>query len=540
MDRAQLRQLADRQLGGLLEDADFALLEQALTSDPALRREYLRYVFLHGELASNDEILRSLGEREWPTHVTIAAPGTTTSRAQWWTLSITAALLVALVIPPFVWRPSTTSERQAMASVAPARVLTSPFGRPELQQIGAQPATFVSSDGEARLRFRSGAEVFLIGTTAFGVAGQDQGVLFAGKIATRLPSASLPFMVETSSLRILDLGSDLATEFGARIGDSGEMELHCFGGQIEVHARTRMPRHYWSFDGQQPHSSTKSALPSQYVGSARRTSGLIGSGAADFDNVNGAAVECRDHDPRTFVVTTGVTVEALIAPRWSGDGWTTRQAYDYDEIFRKEDGLNRVLLSFQNDHQVVPTVPSVTAGPCLSFGLNLAGHSYSELDMPLDGQAGRPTLAQLKDGRAHHVVATYDSSSGRKAIYIDGQLAFSTQFPAGTLIISGGSAPACIGNLPSGIEPFSGTIDEVAYYDFALTPDEVAQHFAHVQAGRNYFGERPEEATAIAGVWRRATRLSAGDAVRLDSTTGKSLATLPCDREAFFTRGRVD
>ena len=57
---------------------------------------------------------------------------------------------------------------------------------------------------------------------------------------------------------------------------------------------------------------------------------------------------------------------------------------DYDEIYRKEDGNCRVLLSFQNDGMTnaVHSEPAVAAGPCLSFGLHLAGRDYKELDMP--------------------------------------------------------------------------------------------------------------------------------------------------------------
>ena len=92
-------------------------------------------------------------------------------------------------------------------------------------------------------------------------------------------------------------------------------------------------------------------------------------------------------------MSTGITVFARFRPTWSGGSG------DYDEIFRKEDGGNRILLSFQNDANNGAATPPVSAGPVLSFGLNVNG-AYSELDMPLDGVAGRPTLAQLADGAA--------------------------------------------------------------------------------------------------------------------------------------------
>ena len=180
-----------------------------------------------------------------------------------------------------------------------------------------------------------------------------------------------------------------------------------------------------------------------------------------------------------FSVTTGITVEALIQPGWSGSD------NDYDTIFRKEDSTNRILLAFQFDIFNPSAVPPVAPGQVLSFGLNVGG-VYSELDMLLDGVDGRPTLAELTDGNSHHVVATYDSSSGLKAIYIDGTLRFSTNLGGGSMITSGGGATASIGNKPAA-EPFTGIIDEMAFYNAALSASEIANHFANVQAGNNYF-----------------------------------------------------
>lgn len=133
-------------------------------------------------------------------------------------------------------------------------------------------------------------------------------------------------------------------------------------------------------------------------------------------------------------------------------------------FLRKEDGDRRILLALQNDRDVNNfAAPKVPPQPVLSFGLNLGGE-YSELDMPLDGRDGRPSLAELTDGQTHHVAATYDSASGRKAIYFDGTLRFSRQLPQGTQIVSGGPCPLTIGSMFGGWETFSGTIDEVAIY----------------------------------------------------------------------------
>jgi hypothetical protein len=184
-----------------------------------------------------------------------------------------------------------------------------------------------------------------------------------------------------------------------------------------------------------------------------------------------------------FSAKTGITIEAMIVSNWSG------APGDYDEIFRKEDGGNRILFSFQNDgfsQFANPPVPNNT--PVLSFGLNVGG-AYGELDMPLDGTAGL-TLAELQDGRAHHVVATYDAATGEKAIWIDGLLRWSVNLGAGNLIASGGGADAYIGSVGAS-ENFNGTIDEVAFWKRALSEREIQTHFINTLNGYNYFVPEP-------------------------------------------------
>ena len=137
--------------------------------------------------------------------------------------------------------------------------------------------------------------------------------------------------------------------------------------------------------------------------------------------------------------------------------------------------------------------------------------------MPLDGRDGRPTVAALTDGRPHHVVATFDSFTGRKAIFIDGTLRFEHLYPEGTLIVSGGPEPAFIGSM-LGRENFHGDIDELALYDFALTPDEIAEHHERARRGETYFGPRPTRPNAAR--WQAITRVTKGQTRVFNSKNG--------------------
>lgn len=264
---------------------------------------------------------------------------------------------------------------------------------------------------------------------------------------------------------------------------------------------------YWNFDQT---SGQLLDLVGGNTGStgagAIRVAGIIGSGAVDFDNSIDAFVAVGTGVGDSYTMTDGIAVEALVKSTWS------LSPDDPDTIFRKEDGPWRISLAFQADgitsNRDVPIDPPEQ--PVISFGINVGG-TYGELDMPLDGLEGRPSIASLKDGQAHHVVATYNAASGLKAIYFDGQLAFSHRFPAGTLMASGGTTTAYIGNMSGRRQPFSGTIDEVAIYRRSLSADEVARHWENVQAGIDYFSIAPVEESRVLVAFNEYAAPTAGD-----------------------------
>ena len=128
--------------------------------------------------------------------------------------------------------------------------------------------------------------------------------------------------------------------------------------------------------------------------------------------------------------------------------WTMPAGMDkYTEIFRKEDGSNRVLFSFQLD------------GTILSLGLNING--YVECDAPIKPE-------QVMDGAWHHCAATFDGQTMR--VYLDGVAIGALARPGA--ITAGGSAPGCLGSANGG-ECFQGLMDDLRIYRTALTPEEV-------------------------------------------------------------------
>jgi hypothetical protein len=157
-----------------------------------------------------------------------------------------------------------------------------------------------------------------------------------------------------------------------------------------------------------------------------------------------ALVLAGDHlvrvDPRIpLAPPAGLSLSAWVKPTNLGG---------YREIFRKEDGEQRVLFSFQFD------------GTVLSLGLNVDG--YVECHARIDP-------ARVGDGRWHHCAATFDGRWMR--VYLDGDEVGSLPRPGA--IRAGGGAPGCIGSCGGG-ECFQGALDDLRIYAGPLPARQIA------------------------------------------------------------------
>jgi hypothetical protein len=86
------------------------------------------------------------------------------------------------------------------------------------------------------------------------------------------------------------------------------------------------------------------------------------------------------------------------------------------------------------------------------------------------------------DGNWHHLVGVCDEANGMVILYIDGQIDASGTITSGSGIRSK-TTPMSIGSREGGSGTdynfnFTGKIDEVALYGYALNPSQVANHFA--------------------------------------------------------------
>jgi len=528
-------ELAEYVLAETASDNEIAELESLMVDKPELRRVYLRYALLHGQLA-----LTTAGLPETGLHPLSTSESLVLSKLQpaaghrsWLFVVTSLAATILLAVSAGIYfagsRGNLGGVSANLSEIASNDLAT--VGHYDNRNLpvhvvgvlstdrltNISPTTFTVHRGATRLTTTDGTNVQIEGPAMFGASSRSEGVLFEGSVHASLTRPDSNYSIQTSSLRVVDRG----TNFRVATMENDQIRVDVIDGEVEVQSRVRRPLYYWSFDDRGSGGTAESEADLRYSHDhIKRSPGLVGAGALVFENrkdefvriETGTGVEVGTGD---MACSSGISIEALVVCRWSG------RFMDYDEIFRKEDGNHRMLLSFQNDGDSNNfDIPEVLPGPCLSFGLHLEGHGYSELDMPLDGNDGRPTLRELTDGMPHHIVATYDSFTGRKAIYVDGRLRFSHDFPMGTLILNGGPTPATIGNF-NNREPFTGTIDEVAFYDFALSPDEISAHYQRAMRGEPYF--EPQSGSLVSERWLAITLVGAGTSQVFDTLTGLAI-----------------
>ena len=84
--------------------------------------------------------------------------------------------------------------------------------------------------GLAQVKYTNGGIINLHGPTLFIVSGPNRGTLIRGKISALAEKVTGGFTVQTSVGKIVDLG----TEFGVKVADDSDVEIHVFNGLVRL------------------------------------------------------------------------------------------------------------------------------------------------------------------------------------------------------------------------------------------------------------------------------------------------------------------
>ena len=335
-------------LHGTASAATASQFEALLAADPVKRSIYLDRVMLHAQLAATPLALGLAGRVHRPMQLPpidlIAAERRPISWAgnllRGGLAALAAAAIVALTITGRDAAMRTTAgsydTRQLPSQTVGTLIQPAATGTPLVR-------TTLSAAGQSsRLRTVAGADVELDAPSVFGLMSGEAGALFEGGVRARVTEPEQSYSVEAANLRVVDLGTEFRVD---RIG-SDRIAVTVLDGEVEVQSRLRLPLVHWSFDDLEAERRTATdgihSLAAVAGPAVRPIAGLVGD-AAFFDNSGGAflRVEGGKGDKvgtGLLSFSTGISIEALIVPQWSGE------PFDYDEIWRKEDGNSRVLL----------------------------------------------------------------------------------------------------------------------------------------------------------------------------------------------------
>ncbi len=238
MTREEQRQLVASALADELTPEQASLLLEECRRDSALVEELTRLtvtdrLLAHLHLCGDDDAF--VREVRLRLRSTEPAPGKILRPFPWWQpiwKLAAAAAAVALLGSLVLLAPRLKHRPESSALVVRTEALMLSPGQPVLSVGRYLPMQRLQLDsGLLELQFTSGASVILEGPADFEVAGALRCVLHRGAVVARVPEQARGFTVDGPRGRLVDLG----TEFGVRVGKSGDTEVHVLKGRVEAY-----------------------------------------------------------------------------------------------------------------------------------------------------------------------------------------------------------------------------------------------------------------------------------------------------------------
>ncbi len=210
--------LIERYLTGRASAHEVKALEIRLSVDAELRQEFLRYAHVDAALKT---MVRPAAQQP------LAAPKAKTPvwRAQ--TLRWAAAAVFLLAGALALWMPRGVEVR-VMAVSADAAAFWPQDSTQRLREVKLE-------NGSVQLRLDSGVTLDLNAPVHLQLADAMHATLLAGSVTADVGDLGKGFVIETSSARVMDLG----TRFGVSLGSSGETDVAVFQGKVEVFGKTK-------------------------------------------------------------------------------------------------------------------------------------------------------------------------------------------------------------------------------------------------------------------------------------------------------------
>ena len=350
-------ELAEHVLAETASEKETAELESLMADEPELRRLYLRYALVHGQLALTIAGLPETGLHPLSSSDSLVPSGSLQASAHrnWLFVVTSVAAAAILVVSAGLYFASSRDNLGGVSSNLPelanndlatgdlATGAAATAGHYDNRNLpvhvvgvlntdrlrNLSPTTFTVHQGATRLTTTDGTDVQIEGPAMFGASSRSEGVLFEGSVHASLTRPDTNYSIQTSSLRVVDRG----TNFRVATMEHDRIRVDVIDGEVEVQSRMRRPLYYWSFDDNGSDGTIRSEHDLRYSDDhIRQSPGLVGSGALVFENRKDAFVRIETGTGGKSAPATWHAVAGSASRRsWSADGavdtWTTTRSF---------------------------------------------------------------------------------------------------------------------------------------------------------------------------------------------------------------------
>ena len=231
----------DQYLLGQATAEDVEVLNELLANDEQLRKHYRFRVALEG--GYREAAIRGESLEPMIAVSSAEAEAKQSSRKSFlYGIAVAVASLAAVALFTVTqWSPvdreTPSPITSTVAGIPVARLVTSLDAN--WREIDPTPGAFLEKGsfrldaGIVELEFNRGARVTLRGPSSFELKSTDLLHVSSGNLVARIPEEAIGFTIVTDEAEVVDLG----TEFGLRVEDGRQTEVHVIEGLVEVFPR---------------------------------------------------------------------------------------------------------------------------------------------------------------------------------------------------------------------------------------------------------------------------------------------------------------
>ena len=241
MDDRNPEELIDQYLLGQATAEDVAVLNDLLEQDEQLRELYRFKVAMEGGYREA-AMLNDVSEQKVDVSSAKADPKQSSRKSFFYGFAVAvASLAVVVLIALMQWNPNdrgTTESKDSTASGNPVARLVASVDADwqEIEPMSGsllEAGTYRLDAGTVELVFNRGARVTLQGPSSFEIKRTDLLHVSSGNLVAKIPEEAIGFTITTDEAEVVDLG----TEFGLRVGEGRQTEVHVIEGLVEVFER---------------------------------------------------------------------------------------------------------------------------------------------------------------------------------------------------------------------------------------------------------------------------------------------------------------